>query len=46
MLKDENCVEIIADKLYWFSDQKPPSKVKNALFFCVDEVNTNSGSHL
>lgn len=29
-------VEIIKDKLYWISDEKPPKGLKNAMFFSID----------
>ena len=31
-------LEIIADRLYWISDSKPPQNISNAFFFNIDNV--------
>ena len=33
-------VEIIADRLYWVADVKPPTNFKDAFFFNIDNVST------
>lgn len=35
-LKDK-IVEVIPNKLYWISDNKPPKGITNAFYFCVDK---------
>jgi len=30
-------VSIVADQLFWISDQKPPRNKKDAFFFCIDD---------
>lgn len=32
-----NSIEIVPDRLYWLSDDKPPKNIQRAMYFSIDD---------